>query len=191
MNTGHCISAFGSGNWGGGSFRQIIKEHVAVGYPGHLTLFKSDTGAIAFTLNPLEGLQSILFGSLSVQNACYFTVSGDHMYACQGSIINKYHINQKKHIICFEGHTDSILSLVVSGSFLFTSSRDNTIKKWDVTSGANLATISGHLNPVNCLQVSDNYIYSASSDCMIKKWTLDLELVKLFLSLFFIRLKTK
>ena len=89
VNTGHCISAFGSGNWGGGSFRQIIhlfKEHVAVGYPGHLTLFKCDTGAIAFTLNPLEGLQSILFGSLSVQNACYFTVSGDYMYACQGSI---------------------------------------------------------------------------------------------------------
>ena len=74
MNTGHCILAFGSGNWGGGSFRQIIhvfKEHVAVGLPGHLTLFKSETGAIAFTWNPLEGLQSILFGSLSVQNACY------------------------------------------------------------------------------------------------------------------------
>ena len=177
VNTSHCISAFGSGNWGGGSFRQIIhvfKEHVAVAYQNQITLFKNDTGAVAFTLTPFQAQQAILFGSLSVQNACYFTVSGDYMYACQGSIINKYHINQKKHIICFEGHTDSILSLVVSGSFLF----DNTIKKWEVTYGANLATISGHLNPVNCLQVSDNYIYSGSSDCLIKKWTLDLELVK-------------
>ena len=141
-------------------------------------LFKNDIGAVAFTLTPFQAQQYFLFGSRSSQDARFFTVSGDYMYACQGSICNKYHINQKKHILCFEGHTDSILSLVVSGSFLFTSSWDNTIKKWDVTSGANLTTISAHLNPVNCLQVSDNFIYSGSSDCLIKKWTFDLELVK-------------
>jgi WD40 repeat protein len=142
VNTGHCISAFGSGNWGGGSFRQIIhvfKEHIAVGYPGHLTLFKSDTGAIAFTLNPLEGLQSILFGSLSVQNACYFTVSGDYMYACQGSIIDKYDINQKKHILqgtirsrngTFRLHLNPVNCLQVSDNYIYSGSSDCLIKKW-------------------------------------------------------------
>jgi WD40 repeat protein len=182
VNTGHCIAAFGGPGFSSSQpLRQIMhvfKEHVAVAYQNQIMLFKNDTGAVAFTLTPFQAPQVILFGSQSSQNASIFNVSGDYLYACQGSIINKYHINQKKHIICFEGHTDSILSLVVSGSFLFTSSRDNTIKKWDVTSGANLTTISGHLNPVNCLQVSDNYIYSGSSDCLIKKWTLDLELVK-------------
>jgi WD40 repeat protein len=142
VNTGHCISAFGGGGFNSSQpLRQIIhvlKEHVAVGYQGQISLFKSDTGAVAFTLNPFQVQQAILFGSQSIQNACFYTVSGDYMYACHGPIINKYHINQKKHILCFEGHTDSILSLVVGGSFLFTRSRDNTIKKWDINSGANL-----------------------------------------------------
>jgi WD40 repeat protein len=152
VNIGHYIAAFGGG---GGCFNssQVLKEHVAVAYPNKITLFKNDTGAVAFTLSPFQAQQAILFASRSSQNAWIFTVSGDYMYACQGSITNKYHINQKKHILCFEGHTDSIISLVVSGSFLFTSSWDNTIKKWDVTSGANLTTISGHLKSIafNCL----------------------------------------
>jgi WD40 repeat protein len=164
----------------------VFKEHVAVsdlgshcGHQGQIRLFNSDTGAVDFTLNPFQVQHSILFGSLHIQNPCFYTVSGDYMYACNGPVINKYHISQKKQAsLCFEGHTDSILSLVVGGSFLFTSSRDNTIKKWDIYTGANLATISGHFNLVNCLQVSDNFLYSGSSDCIIKKWTFDLELSK-------------
>jgi hypothetical protein len=131
VNTGHCIAAFGGPGFNSSQqpLRQIIhvfKEHVAIAYHNQIMLFKNDTGAAAFTLTPFQAQQAILFGSQSSQNAWIFNVSGDYLYACQAQSINKYHINQKKHILCFEGHTDSILSLVVSsGFFLFTSSRDN------------------------------------------------------------------
>jgi len=96
VNTGHCISAFGGGGFNSSHHRQIIhvfKEQVAVGYQGQISLFKSDTGAVAFTLNPFQVQQAILFGTQSIQNAClcgFYTVSGDYMYACHGPIINKY-----------------------------------------------------------------------------------------------------
>jgi WD40 repeat protein len=182
VNAGHCIAAFGRGDFSLTlPLRQIMhvfKDHVAVAYQNQISLFKNDGEAVSFTLPPLQAQQAILFGSQASRNAWFFTVSGDYLYACHALVINKYHIKKKEHILSFEGHTDCILSLVVSGSFLFTSSKDNTIKKWDIDSGANLATICGHLNPVNCLQVSDNFLYSGSSDCLIKKWNFDLELDK-------------
>jgi WD40 repeat protein len=164
VNTGECISAFGEL---GSSILPsrpkiyIFKGYVVVGDKSNqITFFDTSTETVAFTMWP----------SLNNNRANLYTISGDYMYACYGAIINKYHINQKTHSICFEGHTDSILSLVVSGSFLFTSSRDNTMKKWDINTGANLATISGHLNHVTCLQVYGGFLYSGSSDCVIKKW---------------------
>jgi WD40 repeat protein len=183
VNTGHCISSFGSHyTFGSHPLRQVLymfKEHVAVAYPNQITFFTSDNGAVAFSVNPVDpqGRQPVLFGGQSNQNGCcYFTASGNYLYTCHGTLVHKYHYNKKQHMLQFEGHTDAILALVVHENFLFTSSKDNTIKKWDIKTGANLETISGHLNPVNRLLVSDNFLYSASSDCLIKKWTLDLKL---------------
>jgi WD40 repeat protein len=178
VNTGHCISVFGGSNQP--QKIHMFNGYVVVGsYGGQITFFDNDSGDVAFTLNPSsEARKTVLFGIQDSRGAYPYTISGDYLYYCGGTIINKYHINKKKHILSFQGHTDGILALVVSESFLFTSSRDNTIKKWDIHSAANLATISGHLNHVNCLRISDNFLYSGSNDCLMKKWTFDLVLSK-------------
>ncbi len=83
-------------------------------------VLRATLGLLLFTWNPFETRQNILFAPVR-QSSWIFNVSGDYMYACEGSIINKYHINQKRHILCF---------LPSSVCFLYSGSSDCMIKKW-------------------------------------------------------------
>jgi hypothetical protein len=127
VNTDECISAFGELGLGSSNQPYRHKIHIFKGYvvvkdqQDWITFFDTSTETVAFTFNPLEVLQGVLSGVQYSGRPLLYTISGDYLYACYGLIISKFHINQNKHILCLECHTDPILALVVSGSFLFTS----------------------------------------------------------------------
>ncbi|KAF9260721.1 WD40 repeat-like protein [Marasmius fiardii PR-910] len=85
-------------------------------------------------------------------------------------------------ILKLEGHTDSVycVELTHEGDFeredfIFTGSRDRTIKMWDVANGQCVGTFRGHKGSVLCLKffrLSDQtgVMYSGSSDRTIFVW---------------------
>ncbi|KAG2346631.1 WD40 repeat-like protein [Suillus weaverae] len=75
-----------------------------------------------------------------------------------------------------KGHENWVTSLCWSkdGAYIFSGSRDHTIRKWRMIDGQELVVFRGHTNPVRslCLTPNDSHIVSASNDCSIRIWDL-------------------
>ena len=62
-------------------------------------------------------------------------------------------------------------ALAVSGSKLFSGSRDYTIRVWDLEKNyAHVKTLKGHANWVRALAVSGSKLFSGSRDKTIRVW---------------------
>ncbi|KAJ3699151.1 hypothetical protein LUZ61_002856 [Rhynchospora tenuis] len=77
---------------------------------------------------------------------------------------------------CFEpattllGHRLAVVSLVVGGARLYSSSMDNTIKAWELSTLQCIQTISDHSNVVMSLLYWDQFLLSCSLDNTVKVW---------------------
>jgi WD40 repeat protein len=76
--------------------------------------------------------------------------------------------------LTLSGHTDDVTGCAVSpdGTFVVSSSRDETLKLWDMTSGLEIRTLQGHKDWVTSCAISPDgkTIISASQDGTIRLW---------------------
>jgi WD40 repeat protein/serine/threonine protein kinase len=74
----------------------------------------------------------------------------------------------------FEGHSDSVTSVCLSGDhrLALSGSADTTLKLWDVAAGHCLRTFQGHDHGVNsvCLSGDGRFVLSGSYDKTLKLW---------------------
>lgn len=77
-----------------------------------------------------------------------------------------------KLINTIEGHTDSVLSIDVSGGKVVSGSEDNTIRVWSVKTGELLQMFEGHTDNVLDVRFYGDKIISASWDDTIRVWDL-------------------
>lgn len=72
-----------------------------------------------------------------------------------------------------KGHSEVVKAVHLSedGKFLFTGSRDKTIKMWDARNGLEIISFFGHANTVNSLDSNGKgLIASSSADLTVKIW---------------------
>jgi len=73
-----------------------------------------------------------------------------------------------------KGHSAVVKTLALSndGNYLYTGSRDKSIKIWDVETGMEVRTLFGHQHTVNNLSVSGNgkLLASSSADLTVRLW---------------------
>ena len=89
-------------------------------------------------------------------------------------ILKTLDIMGKDLIKTFEGHTDSVLSVVFSpdGKLALSGSSDNTLKLWDINTGKLLKTFEGHIFWVKSVAFAPDgkFALSGSWDNTLKLW---------------------
>ncbi len=72
------------------------------------------------------------------------------------------------------GHTDWVLCVTVTGRYIISGSRDNTVRIWEFATGRALSILEEHKNYVYSVAVNSNgkYLFSGSMDKTIKVWDL-------------------
>jgi len=81
----------------------------------------------------------------------------------------------------FVGHRLPVLTLTVFGGFVFTGSRDRSLKQFELVTGDCVNTFNGHTNWVTCSHASQGMqlgmpfssmvLASGSADCTVKVWS--------------------
>jgi WD40 repeat protein len=103
----------------------------------------------------------------------------------ENSKIKSFDYEKKSFSSDFTGHTDGIMCLAASPDckFLFSGSRDETIRVWSTKSKKQLAVLEGHKDFISALAVTQDsqYLISGSFDSSIKIW--ELSSMSLFLNL--------
>ena len=81
---------------------------------------------------------------------------------------------QELRTVIQKGHARVVKSAVINAeeTFLFTASRDKTIKIWDYQSGLEVKTLFGHEHTVNHLELSPDgkFLASTSADYTTRVW---------------------
>lgn len=71
-------------------------------------------------------------------------------------------------------HDGAVLCLALSAEgcdeFLYTGSRDQTLRKWTLTSGCCVSVYRGHTSMVRCLAINGRYLASGSDDRTVRVW---------------------
>ncbi|AYV83269.1 MAG: WD40 repeat-containing protein [Hyperionvirus sp.] len=75
--------------------------------------------------------------------------------------------------IKLSGHTEPISTIFCSGDFVFSGSRDMTIRVWHVPSRLCLHVLRGHRGSVDSIYAEENEIISSSEDGTIRIWSRD------------------
>ncbi|WP_414564908.1 MULTISPECIES: protein kinase domain-containing protein [unclassified Anabaena] len=117
--------------------------------------------------------------SLAFQPQLQNSGSGKTIFASgsDDTTIKLWHLEKKRKIRTFEGHSDWIYAVTISqdGQTLVSGSKDNTIKVWNLHTGEKIRTLKGHKSYVHSVAVSpDNQILvSGGYDSLIKVWNLN------------------
>jgi len=72
--------------------------------------------------------------------------------------------------LSFSPHSERITCIYTDKEYLYTGSRDRTIKIWDKNTFQNIATLRGHRHFIPRICSDDTNIYSGSADSTIKIW---------------------
>ena len=72
--------------------------------------------------------------------------------------------------LSFSPHSERITCIHTDKEYLYTGSRDRTIKIWDKNTFQNIATLRGHRHFIARICSDDTNIYSGSADSQIKIW---------------------
>ena len=95
-------------------------------------------------------------------------------YLATGSSANVaklWSIATGKVIRSFEGHTEKIMSVAISGGQLATGSKDRAAKLWDVETGTCVRSFPDHTEEVSAVAFSPGHEYlAATSDKHVKLW---------------------
>lgn len=80
-------------------------------------------------------------------------------------------------------HDDTVLCMAVSaegaGEFIYSGSRDRTVRKWSLADASHVHTYTGHSSMVRCLAVNSRYLVSGGDDRKVRVWRKDVpELVR-------------
>mmetsp|Transcript_8356 Transcript_8356/g.22119 ORF Transcript_8356/g.22119 Transcript_8356/m.22119 type:complete len:566 (+) Transcript_8356:73-1770(+) len=74
-------------------------------------------------------------------------------------------------------HEEAVLCLVLAqenaGEFLYSGSRDRTVRKWDLKDGSCVHVYTGHSSMVRCLAVNGTFLVSGSDDRSLRVWKKD------------------
>ncbi|QQP57323.1 Uncharacterized protein FKW44_002265, partial [Caligus rogercresseyi] len=85
-------------------------------------------------------------------------------------------IGPKSPLICCnvaEGHSKAVLSVFATDEYLFSASKDRTVKVWDLIRKEEVQSLSGHPNNVVCVKYSkQNRLAFTVSSAFIKVWDL-------------------
>ena len=73
-------------------------------------------------------------------------------------------------IITFSPHSEQITSIYVDKEYLYSGSRDRTIKIWDKNTFQEIAVLRGHRHFIPRICSDNINIYSGSADTTIKIW---------------------
>lgn len=117
--------------------------------------------------------------SLAFQPHLHNSASGKTIFASgsDDTTIKLWHLEKKRKIRTFKGHSDWIYAVTISqdGQTLVSGSKDNTIKVWNLHTGEKIRTLTGHKSYVHSVAVSpDNQILvSGGYDSLIKVWNLN------------------
>jgi WD40 repeat protein len=129
-----------------------------------------------------------LTGHTDIINNCAISLNGDFVLAATGSpenhsdsspdwvshVVKVWDTYTGTERLTLVGHTASVNSCAISadGSFIVSTSSDNTLMIWDAHTGVRLRTLVGHTGAVqNCAISADGaFIVSASSDNTLKVW---------------------
>lgn len=138
------------------------------------------TGGIDKTINewdPWTGRrQWIMTGSEDVicALACSPSCPKTIFSAGNDATIRCWDTTSGRCVMKFEGHSDSIVSLVVHGMLVFSGSLDGTIKMWNAQDGSILSTFLGHGSiAVNSLCFLNNSLFSAGESKHIVRWNFE------------------
>ncbi|CAL5992483.1 Pentapeptide_repeats-containing protein [Hexamita inflata] len=107
-------------------------------------------------------------------NSVEYSNDGSMIACCQGNNIHVYSSETNNQIKKFEGHRDTVNTLIFSkdDKHIISGSNDCTIKVWDVETGNSVLTLEGHTGSI--YQVIFNKEFScfgtASNDKTIKLW---------------------
>lgn len=71
-------------------------------------------------------------------------------------------------------HDDTVLCAALSaegtGEFVYSGSRDRTVRKWDLADASHVHTYSGHSSMVRCLATNSRYLVSGGDDRKVLVW---------------------
>ena len=84
-------------------------------------------------------------------------------------INGKHKYNAGDVVRTFAGHSGNVLSVFVSGDFLFTAG-DTTARMWNISTGLEVKTFAGHISLVTSVFVSGDYLFTGSYDDTAKMW---------------------
>ncbi|KAJ3017411.1 UNVERIFIED_CONTAM: hypothetical protein HDU68_011695 [Siphonaria sp. JEL0065] len=77
-------------------------------------------------------------------------------------------------------HTNGVSGLATLNGYVYSSSKDSTIKEWDLE-GQNTRTFTGHTRWIRSLSVGNNRLFSGSWDNTVREWNLETgEAVRVF-----------
>ena len=66
------------------------------------------------------------------------------------------------------GHKGPVINIFIKGTFVVTSSTDNTIRKWDIDTKDCVMTYMGHTQRILKVIGNNNFIFSSSQDKTVK-----------------------
>jgi hypothetical protein len=99
----------------------------------------------------------------------HFQKVGNFLIGCENAAIKVFDLKEKTTNFMIE-HRDTIRCLQIQGDFLFSGSKDATIKIWNWRTGEYLGALLGHKSTVNCLLIQGDILFSGSDDKSIKIW---------------------
>lgn len=144
-----------------------------------LFVFGSSTGAL-LVWNYLDSKQEKFFGhgkAITCLLDLEDSINGISCFAsgAEDKMIKIWNTNTQECLHAFEGHTNTITSLLFDKDhgLLISSSLDKTIKVWMLATYQIMLNLTGHAHPVTCLlRLQDGRIAAGLSDKTIRIWNI-------------------
>lgn len=89
------------------------------------------------------------------------------------SQLQKYSSTTRSLQMTYEGHTDTVFTVILWNGMLFSGSGDRRIICWNDESGQVIRTYHGHINEVRAIAIIDGYLYSIGDENFMIKWIID------------------
>ncbi|KAI3655837.1 hypothetical protein MP638_002839, partial [Amoeboaphelidium occidentale] len=125
----------------------------------------------------LDGRVRIVSMITDVNGAANVIVANDDsFYVGKVGIVSqleKYSISTRSLQLRYEGHLNTVHSLILWDQMLFSSSTDTKIICWNEENGQIIRTYEGHPAAVQVISIFNNYLYSGGQEAIILKWNID------------------